>query len=129
MAIDFGLDTDASTGLQFRRSLVGGARNLANAAVRRLSTRRGSLRYAPNYGFDIRELIQDAMDSADVRLDQGAIEQELEKDDRFLRATATITGDAKTGTVDMAIEIFTDDGPFRLVVRITNVTVELLEVT
>lgn len=110
-------------------ALVSGARCLAQALLRRLTTPRGGLFYDPGYGTDIRDLIGESLatDGADSLAQ--AIEQEVSQDERVLLATATMTFDQRTNIVAGTLSIQTSSGPFTLVLSVSAVTVSLLQVS
>jgi hypothetical protein len=60
-SVDFGQDIDASAGLNPYMRLIGGLPNVGQALLHRLSTPRGSLPYDANYGYDVRELLNETM--------------------------------------------------------------------
>lgn len=128
-APDFGTDSNGLSGLQYRRTLVSGTRNVGNALGRRLSTRRATLRYAPNYGLDLKESLNSDFTRAEITSLQGAIEQECEKDERVLSASATVVYIDQTSTLEVTIEGTTEEGPFTLVLGISQATVEILRLT
>lgn len=132
MATDFGTDTATTFGLQYRRTLVNGPLNLANALLRRSITPRGSLRYAPNYGIDVRELLEEDASAAQIDATRRDLEAEYEKDDRVLDASVEITRSSDEGggfmAVDITAKIETEAGPFTLVMKINQVTAEVLAV-
>jgi phage baseplate assembly protein W len=59
-----GIDISATAELNAAFSLVSGRRALAEACIRRLTTPRGGLFYAPNYGTDVREMLMARLDEA-----------------------------------------------------------------
>jgi hypothetical protein len=127
---DFGKDTSCLTGLRTGR-FVTGARLVAEAAYRRITTPRGTLQGGEdeaNYGIDLADLIGSATSPSAVAALPGQIQSELLKDERIASVTATVTsstvGPSTTWTV--SIEATTADGPFSLVLAVSGVTVELL---
>ena len=65
--VDFGFDVDATFGLNPFLPLVSGLANLGQELLHRLSTPRGSLPYDADYGYDLRELLNETMTSAAIR--------------------------------------------------------------
>lgn len=126
--LTFGTDISGVTDLDKGFSLVSGPRCLAQAIARRLTTRRGGLFYAPDYGLDVRDMIEERQTAATIAQWQQAIANECEKDERVERATATVTLNTATNTAAITVRIETAAGPFRLTLAVTSLTVELLEV-
>lgn len=120
MATDYGTDIDCATDLSITMGEVSGWRMLAQAAVRRLVTPRGSLREDPDYGYDLRSFVGST--SAPTA---GAIVNELLKDERIEDSEANV---ARSGT-DLEIRITMtayEFGPFTFVLAIDQVSAELL---
>lgn len=132
MAVDFGTDVDVSTDLPLRRQLVSGKANLGRALVRRLMTPRGALAIVgedPNYGLDVRQLLNEQMTPTAKATWQSKIARECEKDERVLGCVASIQFNAGASTATITLTIATADtsAPFSLVVAVSALTVQLLE--
>lgn len=90
-----------------------GIDNLLEALGRRLITPRGGLWYAPNYGLDIRQFINESISDGGYEM-SALIEGELEGDERVLNATVTV--DVLTlDTITFQATIETLQGPFQLI--------------
>lgn len=130
MAANFGKDTSCAMSLRSGRYSTG-ARLVAEACFRRLTTPRGMLRGGDdeaNYGLDLTELIGSASTKLDAAALGGRIKAEILKDERLLNVTVdvvrTLVG---AGThYDVTISGETDAGPFDLTLAVDEVTVELL---
>ncbi len=120
--VDYGNDTEAVSDLTFPRSQVEGEIMMAQAMARRLTTRRGGLFYAPDYGYDLRQFLKGSVPPTSVI--NGNIENELLKDDRVADVTAESTFNGTT----LEVRVFGNgaEGPFDLTISIDEVTVELL---
>jgi hypothetical protein len=101
--------------------------NLALQLERRLKTKKGSIRWAPDEGIDVREYVNKKLSSNDITDLSFAIKKELERDERvasvsvslkFLYASFTLKGDIQVNTVY--------DTSFKLVLSVSNLTFELL---
>lgn len=101
--------------------------NLALQLERRLKTKKGSIRWAPDEGIDIREYVNKKLSSNDITDLSFSIKKELERDERvasvsvslkFLYASFTLKGDIQVNTVY--------DTSFKLVLSVSNLTFELL---
>jgi hypothetical protein len=68
-----------------------GQLGIAQAAVRRLTTQRGTLPDDPEYGHDVTQYLNRGMTPEDIRDGQSACRNELTKDDRIEDATVTFT--------------------------------------
>jgi phage baseplate assembly protein W len=123
---NFGQAWSCVTDLTSPAQMVSGFRVVAEAIARRWQTPRGGLIDDPNYGYDLSDYINDDLGPADLaRIGQDAA-AEAQKDDRVLNATVTLT---LIGSVLLAAGVFTTaQGPFRLVLSVSLVTVTLLEV-
>lgn len=127
---DFGSDFSAVDDLDANLSVVSGRTCLIQALLRRISTPRGALFYAPDYGIDIGAFVNT---TSDPRVIEAAVESEILTDERVnnARATVTVTDPAdqsvtggKAFTIELSLE--TDDGPFTLTLTIDQVTGALL---
>lgn len=128
MATDFGTDLDCGEDLSPTLGLVSGRRALAQAILRRLTTARGTLERHPTYGLDLRGWLSETLDaSALLRLQQGIQAQCLE-DERVLRAAVSVDGRQPRKLV-VRLTLTTAEGPFRLVIGASQLTVDLLEAT
>lgn len=87
--------TNINIGIDFVAtwSYVSGRQNLINAIIRRLSTTNGGLALInddPDYGYDVRSLLQSRVYDAELRAAEIDIAKQLEQDDRIEAADATI---------------------------------------
>lgn len=133
MAIDFGTDTQASSDLTRRETLVTGKINVGYALARRFMTPRGGLAAIggdPDYGLDLREMVNSALTLAQQARWKADIALEAEKDPRIQNASADFVFDQSRSTATVTITLVSaDDGaPFTLVLQVTAATVEVLEV-
>ena len=118
-------DIDANLSLAATPELA-----FAQALVRRITTPRGALWYAPSYGYDIGAHVNTATDVSAI---QSAAEAELLQDERVDDAEVTITvtepdGESTTGgkTWTADIRVVTGDGPFAFTLGVDAVTGALL---
>lgn len=121
---DFGDDIGGVLDVDDNLSVVGGSTALAQAALRRLSTNRGSLFYDSEYGYSLSARVNDTVDERSIFETTAGVRAELERDERVLTADVTVTSSGEALAVVAVLE--TIEGPFRLVLRATEVTVELL---
>lgn len=130
MATDLGRDLSCTTGLRTGRFATAG-RLVGEAAYRRLTTPRGSLRGGEeeqNYGLDLTELIGSASTKADAAALPGRIRTELSKDERIETVTVTVTRTVRGPATEFVIDVIatTSLGPFTLKLLVDGVTVSLL---
>lgn len=130
---NFGKDTSCLTALRTGRFATG-ARLVAEAAYRRLSTPRGTLSGGDdeaNYGLDLADLIGSVSTPSAAAALPDQIQAELLKDERISAVTATVAS-TKTGpsvSWTISIEGTTAAGPFSLVLSVAEVTVTIIGVT
>lgn len=130
MASNFGRDVSCVSELRSGRYATG-ARLVAEAVYRRLTTPRGMLRGGEaeqTYGLDLSDLIGSA-NTAQARLAlPGQITAELKKDERIDTVAVNVVDQSDgVGTrFDITIEGVTAEGTFSLVLRVDEVTVEVL---
>ena len=124
---DFGTDLSCVSDFTSTMSTVSGRRLVGEAIARRLQTPRGRLIKHPNYGYDIAGELNGDLDAADIGRIQSNVEAECVKDERVLQATAVVTFAANTLTV--VITLVDADGPFALVLAVSEVSVTLLSVS
>lgn len=100
---------------------------LAQAARRRLSTPRGGVIDAPDYGIDLREYLHRGMTAVDIDGIPEVVKQELKKDERFDTVTVEVLEFAGD-TFQILIRCQTKLGPFALTLDVTAAAVALTRV-
>lgn len=126
---DFGSDISCIADIDASFAVVTGPTALAQAIARRLTTPRGALPYAPDYGTDVRLWLNDSFTTAQAGALQAAIEQEVEQDERVLSASAFASYDSTAQALAVSLQLDTAEGPFGLVLSISATTVQILEAT
>jgi phage baseplate assembly protein W len=121
-----GVDISCYPDLDAGFSLVSGRTALGQALARRLETPRGGLFYDPDYGTDVREMVNDAATSAFAQQRQQQIEAEALKDERVGTATATVTYSPPTSTATIKLDVDTAAGPYTFILAVTGVSIALL---
>jgi hypothetical protein len=106
--------------------VASGLRNIGNALARRLTTERGGLFYAPNYGLDVRQYLNAGMTPQQLSQVQGDIAAEVGKDARIDNPTVTVVQNLPAARMDITIACELAEGPFEFVLGVTSLTVELL---
>lgn len=127
---DYGRDTSCTTSLRTGR-FVTGVRLVAEAAFRRVSTKRGLLRGGEaekDYGIDLSDYVGSTNPKRDAAALPGIIGGELRKDERIehVDVDVLIVRDGAETNFEITIEAQTGEGPFTLVILASKVTVELL---
>lgn len=124
MATDYGIDISGTDDVDPTFALVSGNALLAQALYRRLTTPRGGMFYDPNYGFDVRLLLNMSLSDVGLAAIVGMIEGECEKEERVYTARCFL--DRTPGAATLNINVQTQLGPFALTLAVSEVTVELL---
>ena len=133
MTTNFGFDIACRNSLLTGR-FSSGVQLVAEAAFRRLTTPRGTLRGGEeeaNYGLDLADLIGSVATASDAASLGGRIRNELLKDERIETADVTVVGTTAgpATSFDISIACTTKEGPFSLQLAVNDVTVQLLGVT
>jgi phage baseplate assembly protein W len=123
---NYGSDLSCTNDFTSDMRVVSGRTLLAQAAYRRLITPRGSLPDDQNYGFDVTALIDDDLQPGDLALIQTGIQNELIKDERIVKASATCVL-SSVGQLTISITLSDANGPFVLVLAATAVSVTILQ--
>lgn len=129
MTVDFGSDFSGVEDLDANLSMVTGRTCLLQALLRRISTPRGALWYAPDYGTDIGQFVNT---TTDPRVIQQAIESEILNDERVddCRATVTLSDETDPSSggraMTIALALETGAGPFEFTVAVTTLTGKIL---
>jgi hypothetical protein len=126
---DYGRDLSCTDTLYSGRT-VSGVRLVAEAVYRRLITRKGELFYDIDYGFHVGDELGATTSPAERAALPGKIANEIRKDERVQSVDVDVTETGDTSALSWSIDVraFTADGPFALVLAVSGVTVELLEI-
>lgn len=124
---DLGTDVNwTPTGIDPTYALVSGRTALAQGLVRRFVTPRGTHPKDKNFGFDIRSWVNKAATARKILEIETFIEGEASKEERIQDVAASVQLDREMLVIELGI---TDaEGPFKLVLAATGVTVEILRV-
>ena len=131
MATDYGSDLSCTQDLVLTMPEVSGVLGVEQAMIRRLITPRGGLLDDPAYGTDISALIDDSPTTRQSAIIAQQIDVELQKDERILssQTTGEFRRDSSGAYKYIASTVATSaDGPFRLVLQISNVSVDVLQI-
>lgn len=125
MAVDFGSDILVFPGLDVTMTAVTGTRVVAEAVAKRLITPRGLLWRHPNYGFDLRQFLNDVVDDALLFRIKDGVERQAEEDERVFSAQADVSFDSGSKKLSVKLSLQTNEGPFDLVLLITELNVSV----
>lgn len=127
MTIDLGTDLSTPDGadLDPLGGTVSGARAVGQAIARRLVTPRGGLLDDPSYGYDLRQLVGEALRPGDLATVQAEIADQCRADERVDDAAVTVTQSAGAVRVEIILALEAV-GPLRLVLAVSAVTSEIL---
>jgi hypothetical protein len=118
----------ATPDLSFTR--ISSRRAVAEAVARRWLTRRGSLVTDTDAGIDLRDWINASVTQADLYALAGSLKTEAERDERVADCDVTVSFDPSTNTLAVTGSIVPiDSSAFRLVLNVSDVTVDILEPT
>lgn len=126
--VDYG--TDISTypdGLDPTFTPISGARAVAEVIARRFETPRGMLVGDPDFGLDVRGLLNEAISTESLYLWRRQMVAEVEKDERILSADVALSFDQSRSLLLATVTCELSSGPFTLVLAISAVGVEILE--
>ncbi len=125
---DFGVALSCVTDIASDGRTVTGFLVVGQAIARRWSTPRGRLIGFPNYGFDLTQYVNADMSPRDIAALRAGAEAEAEKDPRVEKCSVSAELD-DDGLMTITAKIDTAQGPFELVVAVSSVTLELLQIT
>jgi hypothetical protein len=120
---DFGTDILSMSDLDPSFGTVTEYALLGQDLLHRFQTDEGSLFYDPTYGYDLTTLVGETVDSRMLFRESTRIAAEAEKDERVLRAVATVTYDA--GRFTVALTVMTADGPYAYLFTVAKLGVAL----
>ena len=124
---DYGFDisTPDAADLDPLGTLVTGARALGQALARRLVTPRGGLLDDPSYGYDLRQLVGEALRPGDLATVQAEVADQCRADERVDDAAVSVKQSAGAVRVEIILALEAV-GPLRLVLAVSAVTSEIL---
>ena len=126
--VDFGTALSCVSDIASDGRMVSGFRVVGESIARRWMTPRGRLIGYPEYGFDVTAYVNCDVDTQNLtKLHTGA-EAEAVKDER-VESCSVSTSLAKDGTLTLTGIIYTSKGPFTLVCKASELTLELLSIT
>jgi phage baseplate assembly protein W len=127
MTTDFGSDFDCTDDLTAEMREVSGPMALAQNVYRRLSTPRGMVIDAPDYGRDLRDYLHKGLTPTEQTSIPGEVRAEVLKEQRIENADVRVTSFADEA-MTLAIRCESAEGPFSLTLDVTAAAVVLAEV-
>lgn len=122
---DYGTDISCSADIDQAFRLVSGTERVTQALYRRLTTKRGSVADAPDYGFDVRELLSRGLTDDDVGSLAGIIRQEILKEECV--SVAVVATTLVDGALQIDARCESSVGPLAFVLSVTEAAVVLLK--
>jgi hypothetical protein len=99
---------------------------LIESLIRRQTTPRGSVIDAPNDCIDVRDWLSDGLDQTRMQQLQGAIVQQLRRDERVDDASVSVTYDQSRRTLTIVETVIDSDGPFELTLTLSDETITII---
>lgn len=127
MTTDFGGDLDCAEDLTAEMREVSGPIALAQNVYRRLSTPRGMVIDAPDYGRDLRAYLHKGLTPTEQTGIPGEVRAEILKEERIENAEVQVTAFVDEA-MTLAIRCESAEGPFSLTLDVTAAAVVLAEV-
>jgi phage baseplate assembly protein W len=123
---DFGSDLSCVSDFTPDFAVATGKRCVAESVARRYITPRGRLIGDPNYGYDLTQFVNDDVGPADLARIEANAAAEAKKDERVQDAEVSISV-TSAGVMIAKVTLETGNGPFVLVLSVTDVNVEILK--
>lgn len=126
--VDYGIDMWCDSDISPTLKDVTGARLMAQAMLRRISTAQGTLISDPLYGIDIRNALSDSMTQKDLLKLKAQLQAQWLKDERVISVDVDVrfSGSPASGKLTLTATGTGAEGPFRLVLSVDKVSVEIL---
>jgi len=132
MAVDFadplGADVKLLNDLDVASRWVSGTGVVRQDILHRLTTRRGALLEDPDFGLDLKGLLNAVLPPSEFAALPGQVEAEVRKDERVDSVDVRITRSAESGPAEweIALTLGTASGPFELILSVSNARVKIL---
>ncbi len=130
---DYGVDLKCTDDLDSRLAEQGldDVAAIGQDAYHRLTTTRGFIPDAPDFGLDVVSMLNRGMTPQDIAAAQGRIALELQKDDRVARAEVALT-EVEPGSWDLQVRLTPEDPSlkaFDLVIAVVDGATLLAEIS
>lgn len=123
-----GVDIASLADLDPQLRLVGGRAVLAQDLVHRFETPAGGLFYDDTYGYDLRALLNAALDERDAPGIEAACEAQCLLDERVLAVRAAVTLLRAENRLRVSIAVECATGVFSFTLGVSEISVEVLEI-
>lgn len=124
---DLGTDIAWMGDLDPMFSLVSGRAALIQSIVNMFESNPEVDTETDDFGKDLSELLGESMSPSEIGDEVNRIEQKCLSDERVSVAEARIDLNHSTGSAHITIRIIDDEGPFSLVLNVTEVSVQVLQ--
>ena len=126
--LEYGIDVSTFPDLDPQFRLISGRRAIVEVVMRRFSTPHGALLDDPDFGRNVREMLNEGLTPSVLYQWQHALQVEALKDERVLSAEVVFdtTRLISRGVLVISVALTDADGPFRFVLAVDQMTVELL---
>jgi hypothetical protein len=123
---DYGTDVSTFPDLDASFAVVAGPHVVGESLARRLTTPPGGLFYDSQYGFDLRNYLNEGGVPSRLPEIQAAVEREAIKDERVKDVGAAVTFDLPSATLKVTLRVTLGSGvTFSLVLAISAVTTQV----
>lgn len=127
MADDYGFDVSTFPDLNVTGVAIKSKRAVAERVLRRWVTPSGSLDYDPDAGYDLRDLLNDDLTTADLRRHASLAGMEAEKDEAVQTMTVTMTFEPDSLTLKVrARGVLVDGQDMTFTASITQISADFL---
>lgn len=123
---DLGVDIRCLTDIDPTLSLVSGRECLALSVARRWWMNRGALFYDPDAGTNVIDRLNDDISDDEAQSFGPQLEDEALKDERVQACEVDVTFDSRFGRLVIKSVLQDADGPFRLILAVSDVTAAIL---
>ena len=128
-AVNFGTcwGTPGGQDLSSPSYMASGFQVVGEAIARRWSTSSGELIDDTDYGYNVTDLVGEAMSVSQIAQLNEALAHEAEKDERVLACSVVVT--FASGALTVTGQVTTAQGPFKLVLGVSSVSPPTLQVS
>lgn len=129
----YGIGIQCTSDFPVTMQIVGSTRIVVEALYRRFITDTGALAFIgddPNYGLNLRTMINDEMNPATIAAWNQAIVAQCMQEETIFSANSSILFSPQTSTADVTISVsLFNGGTFKLVLSVNEVTAQLMSVS
>lgn len=122
---DFGYDVSTFPSLDVSFTPRNDVSIVADAFARRLLTPRGMIWSDENYGFDVRDFLNDEVTQEMLQTIRAGVQAQAEQEERILAASVKVAYSYRLATLRLGVELSTDVGDFSLVMDVSKVRTDI----